>query len=159
MQRVLRSAAYLVLLLLLTVGAPRAWSQEIVHGADSVFVAPTVKVVWVVQKGPNEETSFVLLRIVNSAGRYRRVRLDGVDPFSKNRKVLVSARPLPTSIDLTVPRSSFAEYPSCEIQLYHDDESHQSPSLTVYYLGVPDTTPEFATAHDAQAYLAKMVGK
>jgi len=33
------------------------------------------------------------------------------------------------------------------------------PSLTIYYLGVPDTTPEFKTAQDAEAYLAKMLGQ
>jgi hypothetical protein len=150
--------AYLVLALLLITGSPCARSQEVVHGADSLFVAPTLKIAWAVQKGANEESTFVLLRIANSAGRYRQVSLDGVDLFSTKRKILVSARPLPASLDLTVPRSSFAEYPSCEIHLYRE-AADQSPSLTVYYLGVPDTTPEFAAAQDAQAYLAKMVEK
>jgi hypothetical protein len=150
--------AYLALALLLIAGRPCAWSQEVVHGADSVFVAPTVKIAWAIQKGANEESTFVLLQIANSTGHYRQVRLDGVDPFSKKRKVLVSARLLAASIELTVPRSSFAEYPSCEIHLYRE-AADQSPSLTVYYLGVPDTTPEFATAQDAQTYLAKMFEK
>jgi hypothetical protein len=35
----------------------------------------------------------------------------------------------------------------------------EAPSLTVYYLGVPDTTPEFASAREAQAYLLEVVGK
>ena len=159
MRRGLGVPAYLALALLLITGRPCAWSQEVVHGADSLFVAPTLKVAWAVQKGVNEESTFVLLRITNSAGRYRQVRLDGVDPFSKKRKVLVSARPLPASIELTVPRSTFAEYPSCEIHLYREAADDQPPSLTVYYLGVPDTTPEFSTAQDAQTYLAKMVEK
>jgi hypothetical protein len=151
--------AYLALALLLIAGSPSTRSQEVIHGADSLFAAPTVKIAWAVQKGASEETTVVLLRIVNSAGRYRQVRLDGVDPFSRNRKVLVSARPLAGSIDLTVPRSSFAEYPSCEIHLFREDAGDQASSLTVYYLGVPDTTPEFATAKDARAYLAEMVEK
>jgi hypothetical protein len=159
MLRGLWCPAYVTLALLLIAASPCARSQEVVHGADSLFVAPTVRIAWAVQKGASEESTFVLLRIVNTDGRYRQVRLDGVDPFSKNRKVLVTARPLLASIDLTVPRSSFGEYPSCEIHLYREDAGDQAPSLTVYYLGVPDTTPEFATAQDAQAYLAKMVEK
>ena len=159
MLRGLKLAAYLTLPLLPIVGSPCAQSQEVIHGADSLFVAPSVKIAWAIQKGASEETTFVVLRIVNSAGRYRRVRLDGVDPFSKNRKVLVSVRPLSTSIDLTVPRSSFGEYPSCEIHLFREDPGNQAPSLTVYYLSVPDTTPEFSSARDAQDYLAKMVEK
>jgi len=150
--------AYLALALLLIAGSPCARSQEVVHGADSLFVAPALKIAWAVQRGANEESTLVLLRIANSAGRYRQVSLDGVEPFSKKRKILVSVRPLPASIELTVPRSSFTEYPSCEIHLYRE-AAGQSPSLTVYYLGVPDTTPEFATAQDAQAYLAKMFEK
>jgi len=60
-----------------------------------------------------------------------------------------------------VPRSSFADFPSCEIHLYARDPAppDEAPTLTVYYLGVPDTTPEFASAQQAQAYLHKVLGK
>ena len=34
----------------------------------------------------------------------------------------------------------------------------KSAALVVYYLGVPDTTPEFATADAMNAYLDKMLG-
>ena len=161
MLRRLGSTAYLALALLLSAGNTCAHAQEVVHGADSLFVAPTVKIAWAVHKGPTEETTFVIMRIVNTAGHYRQVRLDGVDPFSKTRKVLASVRPLAASIDLSVPRSGFAEFPSCEILLYARDAApaDEAPNLTVYYLGVPDTTPEFASAREAQAYLLKVVGK
>jgi len=138
-----------------------AWAQENVHGADSVFVAPTVKIAWAVQKGPNEDTTLVFMRVVNTTGQYRQVRLDGVDPFSNKRKILVSTRSLGASVDLSVPRSGFTDFPSCEIHLYRSEASgsDQPASLTVYYLGVPDTTPEFSTARDTEAYLAKAVGQ
>jgi hypothetical protein len=159
--RRLGSTAYLAWALLLGAGNTCGHTQEIVHGADSLFVAPTVKIAWAIQRGATEETTFVFMRIINAAGHYRQVRLDGVDPFSKNRKVLASARPLGASIDLSVPRSGFAELPSCEILLYARDASatEEAPNLTVYYLGVPDTTPEFPSAQQAQAYLLKVVGK
>jgi hypothetical protein len=159
--RRLGSTSYLALALLLAAGSFCAHAQEVVHGADSLFVAPTVKIAWAVHKGATEETTFVIIRIVNTTGHYRQVRLDGVDPFSKNRMVLVSAHPLAASIDLSVPRSGFADFPSSEIHLYAKDPAllDQPPSLTVYYLGVPDTTPEFANVQEAQAYLLKVVGK
>ena len=161
MLRRLGSASYLALAFLLAAGCSCAHAQEFVHGADSLFVAPTVKIAWAVHKGATEETTLVIIRIVNTTGHYRQIRLDGVDPFSKDRKVLLSARPLAASIDLSVPRSGFADFPSCEIHLYARDPalSDEGPSLTVYYLGVPDTTPEFASAQEAQAYLLKVVGK
>jgi hypothetical protein len=153
----LRSAFHFTLALLVTTQWAR--SQEVVHGADSLFVAPTVKIAWAVRKGATEEDTIVVLRIGNSAGSYGQVRLVGVDPFSKSRKVLVAAQSLTESIDLTLPRSGFAEFPSCEIHLYAKDIAAEKPSLTVYYLGVPDTTPEFKTAEDAAAYLTKALGQ
>ena len=149
-------AGYLALSLVVMAASASARAQEVVHGADSLFVAPTVRIAWAVQKGASEDATTVVIRIVNSAGAYGHVRLDGVDPFSKNRKVLVPVRPLAEQVDLSVPRSGFAEYPSCEIHFYR--AADQAPRLTVYYLGVPDTTPEFPTARAAEAYLAKMLG-
>jgi hypothetical protein len=136
-------------------------AQEKVHGANSLFVAPTVKVGWVIQKAASEESTLVVMRVVNRLGRYRQVRLDGVDPFTNTRKALISPQVLAESIDLSVPRSGFAELPSCEIHLYRSEAASgdEQPSLTIYYLGVPDTTPEFASAREARAYLAKALGQ
>jgi|RhiMetdeSRZDD1v2_1073273.scaffolds.fasta_scaffold180487_3 hypothetical protein len=155
----LGAAAYLALSLLVMAVSASAQAQEIVHGADSLFVAPTVKIAWAVQKGASEEATTVVMRVVNSAGAYRQIRLDGVDPFSKNRKVLLPVRPLAGQIDLSVPRSGFADFPSCEIHFYRGEApaADQAPSLIVYYLGVPDTTPEFPTAQAMDAYLARML--
>lgn len=159
MLRSLGSVGYLALALLNIAACPRAFSQEVIHGADSLFVVATIKIAWAVQKGANEETTVVVLRIVNSAGHYTQVRVDGVDPFSNGRKVLVAARPLAGSIDLTIPRTIFAEFPSCEVLLYQKNDREQTPSLVVYYLGIPDTTPEFPAQQDAEAYLTKVLGK
>jgi hypothetical protein len=157
----MRHMGSLLLSLAMLAASTLVSAQEKVHGANSVFVASTVKIGWAVQKGTSEESTVVVLRVINSVGQYSQVRLDGVDPFSNNRKVLVSARPLGDSIDLSVPRSGFVEFPSCEIQLYRSEApaAEKAPTLTVYYLGVPDTTPEFVSARDAEAYLAKALGQ
>lgn len=161
MPKAMRPMACLLLWLAMLAASNLVGAQEKVHGANSIFVAPTVKIGWAVQKGASEESTFVIVRVVNSVGRYSQVRIDGVDPFSNNRKVLVSGRPLSDRIDLSVPRSGFADFPSCEIHLYRSEAAtpDQAPTLTVYYLGVPDTTPEFVRARDAEAYLAKALGQ
>jgi hypothetical protein len=144
-------------LLAATIGVS-ARSQETVHGADSLFVSPMVKIAWAVRKGASEDATTVVIRVVNSADAFRQIRLDGVDPFSKQRKVLAATQSLARQVDLSVSRALFAEFPSCEIHLFTPNApSGDAPSLTVYYLGVPDTTPEFPSAQAVDAYLARML--
>jgi hypothetical protein len=153
------AAGFLGLSLLAFLVAMPAWAQETVHGANSLFVSPTLKIAWAMRKGTTEETTTVVIRVVNSTGAYRQIGLDGVDPFSKQRTTLVAAQPLATLIDLSISRARFAEYPSCEIQLYQSEQlpTDRHPNLTVFYLGVPDTTPEFATAQAMEEYFTKVI--
>lgn len=132
-------------------GATRA--QEVVHGADSLFVSPAVKLAWAVRRGATEAETLVVVRII-AANVYRFLRVDGVDPFTKDRKVLLS-RPLDREADLAIPRGQFADQPSTEFRFFAnaEDASADRPGLTVFYLGVPDTTPEFAGQREAEAYL------
>ena len=153
------AASLLIFWLLAVAISISAWSQETVHGADSLFVSPTVKIAWAVHKGASEEATTVVIRVVNNTDAYRQIRLDGVEPFSKQRKVLVASQALARQVDLSVSRALFAEFPSCEIHLFKSNAlpGDEPPSLTVFYLGVPDTTPEFASAQAVDAYLAKML--
>jgi hypothetical protein len=146
--------------LALLAAATAAGAQEIVHGADSVFVAPTVTIGWAVLRDANEEGTTVVVRVANSADAYAAVGLDGIDPFTKARKVLVPVRSLGRKADLVVPRAGFAEFPSCEVHLYRGESpsTGQVPTLTVFYLGVPDTTPEFTTRRAMDAYLERVLG-
>ena len=153
------AASLLTLWLVAAAMSVSARSQETVHGADSLFVSPTVKIAWAVHKGASEESTTVVIRVLNSADAYRQIRLDGVDPFSKQRKVLAATQSLARQLDLSVSRGLFAEFPSCEIHFFTSNapSGDGPPSLTVYYLGVPDTTPEFASMQAADAYLVKML--
>lgn len=152
------AASLLALWLFAAAMSVSARAQETVHGANSLFVSPTVKIAWAVHKGASEEATTVIIRVVNSADAYRQIRLDGVDPFSKRRKVFTATQQLARQIDLPVSRALFAEFPSCEVHLFKNNApSAHAPSLTVYYLGVPDTTPEFPSAQAVDAYLAKML--
>ncbi|MGH6815677.1 MAG: hypothetical protein ACREC6_08230, partial [Hyphomicrobiaceae bacterium] len=122
--------------------------------------AATVKLAWAIEKGAAEDTTMVVIRAANTAGAYRHIRVEGLDPFTKERTTLVAGQAFPSQIDLKIPRARFAQFPSAEILLFRSDSAaaNDLPELIVFYLGVPDTTPEFATAQGADAYLARMLG-
>lgn len=138
--------------------SPLAAQETRMHGENSTFTSPGVKLSWAVKRGASEAETLVIVRIVADAV-HRFIRLDGVDPFTKDRKVFVAARPLERETDLVVPRASFADHPSTEFHFYAsaEDAAANKPKLTVYYLGVPDTTPEFAERAQAEAYLERML--
>src|SRR6187431_695611 len=98
-------------LALLPAAAP---AQDVVHGADSLFVSPTVKLAWVVRRGATEADTLVVVRIADAA--YRLVRVDGIDPFTKQHKVFIAARPLDRETDVAIPRAQFADHPSTEFR-------------------------------------------
>ena len=60
-----------------------------------------------------------------------------------------------------LPRSHFADYPRTEILVFETQDalrSGRAPVLTVYYLGIPDTTPEFLDRDRMEAYIAERIG-
>ena len=144
-------------LLLTVLTLPLLAQGLVVHGADSVFSEPHLGIVWGVLKNQAEERTMVVIRVSNPAGRYAHVTVDGVDPFTQRRVALVESMPLGASADIRMPRASFADLPRREIHLYATGVDWRTgrPGLTVYYLGVPDTTPEFTTEAALEAYLAR----
>lgn len=139
---------------------PAAGQQgTVVHGADSIFTSPAVKLAWAVRRGASEAETLVVVRVIATDASYRFIRVDGVDPFTKDRKVFVAARPLDRETDLAVPRSLFADHPSSEFHFFPsaEDAAANRATLTVFYLGVPDTTPEFPGQREAEAYLDRML--
>jgi len=142
-------------MLVAAVMASPAAAQRVVHGENSTFISPAVKLGWAVQRGASEADALVIIRIIADAS-YRAVRVDGVDPFTKDRKVLVGARPLDRETDLAIERAQFADHPSTEFHFFgsSEDAAANQVLLTVFYLGVPDTTPEFFDRRAVEAYLA-----
>jgi len=138
--------------------SPLAAQETRVHGENSTFTSPSVKLGWAVRRGASEAETLVIVRIIADAN-HRFIRLDGVDPFTKDHKVFVAARALERATDLAIPRASFADHPSTEFHFYAsaEDAAANKPKLTVFYLGVPDTTPEFADRAQADAYLDRML--
>jgi len=73
----------------------------------------------------------------------------------------VDGRPLGDRVDVRTPRGTFADLPRREIQLYRTDADWQAkrPTLTIFYLGVPDTTPEFTSEAALFTYLTEALAK
>jgi hypothetical protein len=146
----------LIALLALPLLAP-VWAQaETVHGADSVFAAPSIGIAWGVLRAPTEEETVVVTRVSNPMARYAYLRVEGVNPFTGRRTAIVEGVPLGERADVKSPRAGFADFPRREIHLYATEAEWRArkSSLTVYYLGVPDTTPEFTSQAALDAYLA-----
>jgi len=141
--------------------SPSMAQETRIHGENSIFASAGVKLGWAVKRGASEVDTLVIVRVIVADENLRVVRLDGVDPFTKGHKVFVAARPVDRQIDLSVSRAAFSDHPSTEFHFFASpaDAAANKPKLTVFYLGVPDTTPEFADQRAAEAYLDKMLGK
>jgi hypothetical protein len=145
--------------LLLAAQLPLGAGSE-VHGERDVFAGPGVALVWAVLRAPFDEATEVVIRVVLTAtadgpSPYAYVRLYGIDPFGGERRVLTPGGLLSGTTELRTPRATFAEFPRRELRLYRTLEawSADAPALTIYYLGVPDTTPEFLSEPALKAYL------
>ena len=85
----------------------------------------------------------------------------GIDPFTQRQQPLLPVTALAADIDVRVPRAHFADFPRTEVRLFGsaDADGTGAPKLVVYYLGVPDTTPEFASASALESYLAQRIAR
>jgi hypothetical protein len=149
--------------MLLALPAAAPGQEREVHGESSSFAGHGVALVWGVLRGPSEEDTRVVLRIARAGGDYAAVGVDGVDPFSQRRQALLPVEPLGGTLEVRTPRGTFANLPRREIHFYTaytaGDRSAKRPSLTVYFMGLPDTTPEFASEAALQAYLEETLAK
>jgi hypothetical protein len=147
------------LLLGLCLGPPSGAHGQgsLVHGADSVFATPDVTIVWGVLRASASAEGEVVIRIA-AAPRFQAVSVEAVDPFSGARRAVAGVRSLAGPIDLRRPRPDFADFPRLEVRLYEVADAGAA-SLTVYYLGVPDTTPEFATEAALLRYVEDAVAR
>ena len=145
-----------ILALIAALASPAA-AQEVVHGENSIFASAGVRLAWAVKRGQSEAETLVIVRALADSG-YRAVRVDGVNPFIKASTMFVAARPLDRVTDLSIPRAQFADFPSSQFHFFAstEDAAANKPKLTVFYLGIPDTAPEFVNQHEVEAYLDRM---
>jgi hypothetical protein len=122
-----------------------------VHGAHDAWAEPGLALAWGVLRGRSETDTRVLLRIEADPQRHGRVTALGRDPFGGSTVELPLAMAADGSAQLNLPRSHFAEHPRTELRFFAPGRSQ--PQLLVFYLGLPDTTPEFVTAGQLDADL------
>ena len=131
-----------------------------VHGMADGFAEAGVAIAWGVVRGASE-TATVAIRVVTDTALYPWVAVEGSDPFTQRQHPLL--RPMSSAglIDVRSPRAHFADFPRTELRFYDSAADAQSgmPKLVVFYLGVPDTTPEFATEDKLDAYLTDRIAR
>jgi hypothetical protein len=130
-----------------------------VHGSGDAYAAPGLVLAWAVLRGADDASTRVVLRIVADPSVYPMVAAIARNPFSNAEHVLQPPTSTGGTVDVRVPRSQYADFPRSEVRLFDSTRAAQAnaPSLVVFYLGVPDTTPEFTTEAALQAYFADRI--
>jgi len=146
------------LLLLGVVGLAGAGEQ--VHGENSSFRGHGVVMAWAVLKAADEDRSEVVVRLETDPA-FRFLRWDGVDPFTGARQVVTPVRSLGERVELRSLRGGFAEFTRREFHFFRSAEELQGnrPVLTIYFMGIPDTAPEFLAEAALQSYLDQTLDK
>lgn len=122
------------------------------HGVADAYARPGVALAWGILRGKSEADTVVVVRVDADSPAYAFVSAEGIDPFTQQRKTIQPPTRAIGGVDLRFPRSHFADFPRTEFR-FSATGNATSPVLTVYYLGVPDTTPEFPTQDALGRYL------
>ena len=163
MHRIRRGLVSTLFAILLTaaLGGGRAFAVDpanAVHGSADLYAGSGVTLAWGILRGANETSTLVAIRIVIAPNAFGAASIVGIDPFTQKEQVLLPLGPTGTRIDARIPRAQFADFPRTEFRLYGAaPKPGEAPKLVVYYLGIPDTTPEFATEAALETYLATRV--
>lgn len=131
---------------------PRAAIAREVHGSADIFVAPDVALAWAILRGAGDAAT-VVIRVLADQKAFSTVAVVGIDPFTKAEASVLPATAITESIDIRIARASFADFPRTEIRLYSG--AANAPTLNVFYLGIPDTTPEFNDGAKLDEYLSE----
>ena len=139
-------------------GAPCIFSQTEYHGADSVFEKEGIAILWAILKGKDESSSWVYTKIINFGGNsFQFYSVEAVDPFSKQKEWLLKGMKLEKENLVKSVRTSFRDKTSRRILFYRNEETleEQIPDMTVFYMGVPDTSPEVLSEKELGAYFER----
>jgi len=137
-----------------------AGAAEQVHGENSSFQGHGVIMAWAVLKAAEEDRSEVVVRLVADP-TFRFLRWDGVDPFTGVRRVITPGQSLRERVELRSLRNSFAEFTRREFHFFRTAEELQTDhaALTIFFVGIPDTAPEFLAEAALQGYLDQTLAK
>lgn len=154
-------ACALLVALCCSVAVAGAQAPREIHGSHDAYAARGIALAWGVLRGADEATTAIIVRIVVDPDRYPWLAVTAIDPFSKGTQTVQRPVQVAGPFDLRIPRPQFADYPRTEFRLF-DSAAHataDAPQIVVYYLGVPDTTPEFADAAKLDASLSERIAR
>jgi hypothetical protein len=127
-----------------------------VHGELDQFAGRGVAIAWAILKAPVEDQSQVVVRVAALEPRLAAVRIVGIDPFTQQQREVLPLTPLGAGLQSAAARGSFADFPHRQFQFYTANGEHV---LTVYFMGVPDTSPEFLAEPALAAHLDQTLAK
>jgi hypothetical protein len=150
----------LTLLFWFTMESSRAQGKREYHGADSLFEKEGIVILWAILKGLTEESSWVYIKIIQTGGgpaSFQLFRVEAVDPFSNQKEWVVKGEPLKRENTVKSIRASFREKTGRRILFYRGKGEYQAekPAMAVYYLSVPDTSPELLSEKEIEDYFVK----
>ncbi|MCC6193370.1 MAG: hypothetical protein IT518_02785 [Burkholderiales bacterium] len=138
-----------------------AQSAKEVHGSSDLFSAPGIILAWGIERGGSAAAAEVVVRVAVDAKTYPWLAVVGVDPFTKDEKLWQQAVMSHGVLDVRIPRAQIGDHPHTLFRLFASEAAARAgtPALVVYYHGVPDTTPEFATAAALDAHLQRRIAE
>jgi hypothetical protein len=93
----------------------------------------------------------IRIRILSEGGSpYSDYAVQAVHPLTRAAEWVVPKRSLEKVNTAAAPRESFANLAGRRIYFYRP--SAPEPELAVYYMGIPDTTPELSDAAQLEQY-------
>ena len=131
------------------------------HGSSDVYAAPGIGIVWAIERGVSEADAIVVIRIAADPAIYPWLAVRGVNPFTNGEVMWSQPTAAEPGVDVRIPRARFADHPKTEIGLYATQDGARAGAarLTVFYLGVPDTTPEFVDHAKLEASLTERMAR
>jgi hypothetical protein len=117
--------------------------------------------IWAILKGFDEDHSWVYIRIIQSGSGplpFRSYSVEAIDPFSNEKEQVVEKTGWEKESLTKATRSSFKDKPGRRILFYKGGPGTQEKAaMTVFYMSVPDTTPEFLTEKQLEEYFGKAI--
>jgi len=150
----------LTLLLWFIMESSQAQGKREYHGADSIFEKEGIIMLWAILKGSTEENSWVYIKIIQTGegpASFQLFGVEAVDPFSNQKEWVVKGEAFKKENMVKSIRASFREKTARRVLFYEKTEDllKENPAMIVYYLGVPDTSPEFMTEREIENYFEK----
>jgi hypothetical protein len=157
-----RCLAQVLLVVLACAFAPlrAADAPRELHGVSDAFAAPGIALAWAVARSGAADAT-VVIRIDADPQRYPFIAVIGIDPFTRAAKTVLAPTAASASLDVRIPRAHFADFPRTEVRLFASAASKDAAraDALVYYLGVPDTTPEIVGDAAVAASLAERIAR